>query len=43
MDPPGWWLRLFERRAALPGDADSDVHEAALNREVAPPAIADIR
>jgi Derlin-2/3 len=43
MDPPGWWLRLFERRAALPEDVDSDVHEAALNREVAPPAIADIR
>jgi len=43
MDPPGWWLRLFERRAALPEDADSDVHEAALHRDVAPPAIADIR
>jgi hypothetical protein len=43
MDPPGWWLRLFERRVALPEDADSDVHEAALNREVVPPAIADIR
>lgn len=43
MDPPGWWLRLFERQAALPEEADSDVHEAALHRDVAPPAIADIR
>ena len=43
MDPPGWWLRLFERQAALPEEADSDVHDAALQREVAPPAIADIR
>lgn len=43
MDPPGWWLRLFERQAALPEEADSDVHEAALNRDVAPPAIGDIR
>jgi Derlin-2/3 len=41
MDPPGWWIRLFERRA-LPG-ADSEVHAAAMNREVAVPAVAEIR
>jgi len=40
MDPPGWWIRLFERQVALP---DSDVHDAALHREVAVPAVADIR
>lgn len=41
MDPPGWWIRLFER-APVP-DADSDVHAAELNREVAAPLIPDVR
>lgn len=41
MDPPGWWIRLFERQA-LP-EPDSDVHDAAFNREVAPPAVAEFR
>jgi hypothetical protein len=40
MDPPGWWIRLFERQVELP---DTDVHDAALQREVAAPAVADIR
>ena len=31
---------MFERQVALP---DSDVHDAALHREVAVPAVADIR
>lgn len=41
MDPPGWWIRLFERQA-LP-EADTDVQDAALNREVAPPDIPNFR
>jgi len=43
MDPPQWWIRLFERGAALPPPADSDVHTAAINREVAAPAVPDVR
>ena len=43
MDPPRWWLRLFERGViALP--ADTDVHAATLNRgDLAAPAVADVR
>jgi len=42
MDPPQWWIRLFERGAPLPAP-DSDVHAAAMNREVAAPAVPDVR
>lgn len=43
MDPPQWWIWLFERgRAALTGPA-TEVHAAAMNREVVAPAVADVR
>jgi Derlin-2/3 len=42
MDPPQWWIRLFEREATPP--ADSDVHAAAVNRaDIAAPAVPDVR
>ena len=42
MDPPQWWIRLFERGALPP--ADSDVHAAAMNRgDIAAPAVPDVR
>ncbi|KAK5730064.1 hypothetical protein LTR17_011468 [Elasticomyces elasticus] len=42
MDPPQWWIRMFERGpAALP--ADTDVHAAALGRDVAAPVVPDVR
>ena len=41
MDPPQWWIWLFEREA-LPAP-ESDVHAAAMNRDVAQPAVPDVR
>lgn len=43
MDPPQWWIRVFERGLPGGGDADSEVHAAALNRDVAVPAVPDVR
>ena len=42
MDPPRWWIRLFER-GALPEPADSDVHAAAMNRDVPAVDVANVR
>jgi len=42
MDPPGWWIRLFERQPQGEGETDVDVHAAALNRDVGAPAM-DVR
>lgn len=42
MDPPGWWIRLFERQPQQEGETDVDVHAAALNRDVGAPAM-DVR
>ncbi|KAI5365460.1 Putative derlin, Rhomboid-like superfamily [Septoria linicola] len=37
LDPPQWWISLFERRVQpTPGE---DVHAAALNRDIAAPAV----
>lgn len=42
MDPPQWWIRLFERQP-LPA-ADTDVHAAAINRgDFAPAAVPEVR
>lgn len=41
MDPPQWWIRLFEG-AALPA-AESDVHAAAINRDIPAPMVPDVR
>lgn len=43
MDPPQWWCRLFERGALDAPVPDSDIHAAALNRDVAAPAVPDVR
>lgn len=42
MDPPQWWIRVFERVAGLPG-SESDVHAAAMNRDIAAPAVPEVR
>ncbi|KAK1063574.1 hypothetical protein LTR74_009317 [Friedmanniomyces endolithicus] len=41
MDPPLWWIRLFERGALAVPAPDSDIHAAALNRDVAAPVVPD--
>ena len=41
MDPPQWWIRLFERDPLPP--PESDVHPAAMNRDIAAPAVPDVR
>lgn len=41
LDPPQWWIRMFERGPHAP--IDSDVHAAALNRDIGAPAVADVR
>nr|POE56616.1 hypothetical protein CFP56_33588 [Quercus suber] len=41
MDPPGWWIRLFER-AALVAPPETDVQAAAINRDIAP-AVPEVR
>lgn len=42
MDPPAFWVRLFDRQAEVA--ANTDVHDAAaLNREVPAPAVGDMR
>ncbi|GAB1733512.1 putative membrane protein [Hortaea werneckii] len=44
MDPPQWWIRLFER--GLPGGeegVDSDVHAAAVGRDAVAPAVPEVR
>lgn len=45
MDPPGWWIRLFERQPQHDGegDTDVDVHAAALNRDVGAVPAMDVR
>ncbi|KAK1084362.1 hypothetical protein LTR48_005521 [Friedmanniomyces endolithicus] len=43
MDPPQWWIRLFERGALAVPAPDSDIHAAALNRDVAAPVVPDVR
>ncbi|KAK0904088.1 hypothetical protein LTS16_021034 [Friedmanniomyces endolithicus] len=43
MDPPRWWIRLFERGALAVPAPDSDIHAAALNRDVAAPVVPDVR
>lgn len=43
MDPPQWWIRLFERNA-LPEAPESDVaHAAAMGRDLGAPAVPDVR
>ncbi|KAK3676364.1 hypothetical protein LTR78_003639 [Recurvomyces mirabilis] len=42
LDPPQWWIRLFER-GALAAPVDTDIHAAGLNRDIAAPAVADVR
>lgn len=44
MDPPQWWIRLFERGPAN-RDADTDIHAAAINRDMdmAAPAMPELR
>ncbi|WPH00906.1 Hypothetical protein R9X50_00374000 [Acrodontium crateriforme] len=42
LDPPQWWISLFERRT-IEAPADSDIHAAALNRDIAAPAMGDLR
>lgn len=41
MDPPQWWIRLFEREAVA--GRGTEVQAAALNREVAAPAVPEVR
>ncbi|EGP84947.1 unnamed protein product [Zymoseptoria tritici ST99CH_1A5] len=41
MDPPQWWIRLWDRPALPP--ADSDVHAAAINPDMAAPAVPEVR
>ncbi|KAK0298987.1 hypothetical protein LTS00_002750 [Friedmanniomyces endolithicus] len=41
MDPPQWWIRLFERGALAVPAPDSGIHAAALNRDVAAPVVPD--
>ncbi|KXT16940.1 hypothetical protein AC579_7404 [Pseudocercospora musae] len=41
LDPPQFWIRLFERDANPA--PDSEVHPAALNRDIAAPAVPDVR
>ena len=43
MDPPQWWIRLFERAALPAAETDSDIHAAAINRDIAAPAVPDVR
>lgn len=40
LDPPQWWISLFDRRPlAAP---ETDVHAAALNRDIAAPAVPNV-
>ncbi|KAK1074216.1 hypothetical protein LTR12_010790 [Friedmanniomyces endolithicus] len=43
MDPPQWWIRLFERGALAVPAPESDIHAAALERDVAAPVVPDVR
>lgn len=41
LDPPQFWIRLFERNAHP--SPENEVHAAALNRDIAAPVLPDMR
>lgn len=41
LDPPQWWCSLFERNNLPP--PETDVHAAAINRDVAAPVVPEVR
>lgn len=41
LDPPQWWCGLFERNNLPP--PETDVHAAAINRDVAAPVVPEVR